>query len=73
MAAFVWLVLDLDQDVGFISIEVHDSQVDDRNLVNFILGKQVTREVFQWAIALNELLQRADLQKFATFAAVHRY
>ena len=71
MTAFIWLVLDLDQNVGFISIEVHDSQVKDRNLVNFILGKQVTREVFQWAVALDELLQRADLQKFATLAAIH--
>ena len=57
----VLVVLFLDQNVAGISVKIHQTEIQDCNLMYFIFAEEVRREVFDRAFTFDELLEGTDL------------
>lgn len=57
----VLIILFLDQDIAGISVKIHNTEIQDCNLMHLVFAEEVGRKVFDGTLAFDELLEGADL------------
>ena len=57
----ILFILILNQNVAGVSVKIHQAEIQDCNFMHLVFAKKVWREIFYRPLALDKLLERADL------------